>query len=247
MLEFAIHSLQSFPPAGMLLLLYAASILGLVGFYKTLGHVGLYVYVPIAVLVSNLQSLKVVHLFPFSEPVAMGTLTFMTTFLATDVLAEYHGRESAKKAIWSGFIGVLLFIGLMLLTLGVRPLAGENFPQHFQANHRALEILFLPGPALFSASLIAYLVSEFMDVRLYLWIKRLTQGRQLWLRAFLSTAVSGLLDNIVFSVLAWKTFAPTPVETRTLIFTYILGTYFMRLFASLIQVPLLYWVKKRVT
>ena len=54
----------------------------------------------------------------------------------------------------------------------------------------------------FIASMIAYLVSQYFDVWIYSRIKRLTKNRFLWLRNNLSTILSSLLDNTVFSLLA---------------------------------------------
>ncbi|MDP4840062.1 MAG: VUT family protein, partial [Alphaproteobacteria bacterium] len=62
----------------------------------------------------------------------------------------------------------------------------------------------------------------------------------LWLRSFLSTATSSLLDNIIFSVLAWKILMPLDIDTRTLIFTYILGTYTLRFLATGLNAPVMY-------
>ena len=41
-----------------------------------------------------------------------------------------------------------------------------------------------------------------------------------------------MIDNIIFSVLAWKILAKNPVTTESLIFTYILGTYWFRIFGA---------------
>ena len=55
-----------------------------------------------------------------------------------------------------------------------------------------------------AASMTAYLVAQFLDVRLFHFWRDLTRGRHLWLRNNASTVVSQLLDSVlVVLVLFW--------------------------------------------
>lgn len=226
-------------------MMYGFAVTSLLILHRVLGRTGIYVYMALGVIIGNIQVLKAMTLTGFSHPVAMGTVVFMTTFLATDILAERYGKEAAQKAIWCGFSGIVVMTVMMLLTLGMPPLVASEENHFFNEAHYAMQTLFLPAPALFIASLTSYLISQYIDVRLFLWIRRLTEGRLLWLRSFLSTATSSLLDNILFSVLAWKILAPLDIDWQTLIFTYILGTYVLRLVATMLNAPIMYFIKKR--
>lgn len=234
--------LQNLPNEFLLLVMYVFAVGSLMTLHHFLGKTGIYVYMALGVIVGNLQVLKAMTLTGFSQPVAMGTIVFMTTFLATDILAERYGKEAAQKAIWCGFVGIIFTTGIMILTLGMPPLPPSDQNAFFNEAHYAIQTLFLPAPALFVASLTSYLVSQYVDVRLFLLIKRVTEGRLLWLRSFLSTATSSLLDNIMFSVLAWKILVPLDIDTSTLIFTYILGTYTLRLLATGLNAPVMYMI-----
>ena len=66
-------------------------------FLKFFGEVGLYVYTSIAVIAANIQVLKIVKFPFFSDPIALGTILFASTFLCTDILSEYYGVN--KKSI----------------------------------------------------------------------------------------------------------------------------------------------------
>ena len=48
----------------------------------------------------------------FLEPIALGTILFASTFLCTDILAEYYGSKKARTNIIIGFIGFLLYRNL---------------------------------------------------------------------------------------------------------------------------------------
>ncbi len=239
--------LQQFPNELNLMLMYVFGVLSLGILYKFFGKSGVYIFMTLGVIIGNMQVLKAMQISLFQEPIAMGTVIFMITFLATDILAEFHGRAAARKAIWSGFFGIIFLTGMMMLTIGVQPLlplSGANV-EHFNEAHYAMQTLFMPAPALFIASLTAYLISQYTDVQIFLAVKKITEGRSLWLRSFVSTALSSLVDNVIFSVLAWKILAPLDIDTYTLIFTYILGTYVLRLMLTGLNAVVLYFFKKR--
>lgn len=212
-------------------------------FLRCFGASGLYVYIAVAILGANVQVMKPVAFAIHSDPVALGTVLFASTYLATDILTEHYGRAAARRAVWIGFGAYLLWTGLMILTLGFTPLtpaqAGDGLAWALPVQG-ALSMLFTPAPALFAAGMIAYLTSQFTDIWIYQAVRRLTADRHLWLRNNLSTMVSALVDNTVFSVFAWVVFAPEPMALEPLIFTYILGTYVLRVLLSIADTPFMY-------
>ncbi|MFN7709973.1 MAG: queuosine precursor transporter [Holosporales bacterium] len=209
---------------------------------RLFGAAGLMVYIPLAVVAGNLQVLKASNFSFLNEPVALGTVVFTSTFLATDILTEYYGRSTAQKAVWLGFAGALLMNGFMFLAQAMPPVVAEpGTPHHgFVMAHQAINTLFTPAPALFVASLAAYFISERCDISLFSLLKAKTKGQALWLRTSVSTLVSGLIDTAIFSILAWIVFAPNPLPWSTVITTYILGTYWMRVIAALANTPIMY-------
>ena len=95
----------------------------------------------------------------------------------------------------------------------------------------------------FVASMIAYLISQYFDVWIYGLIKKISANKNLWLRNNLSTFLSSLIDNTVFSLLAWIVLNPNPEKLYNVIMIYIFGTYLMRVFIALIDTPFLYFAK----
>ena len=183
-------------------------------FLKLFGYAGLYVYSALAVIIGNIQVLKTVDFFYSPEPVALGTLLFASTFLCTDILSEHFGIEKAKKNVLIGFASFLFMTVIMLITIGFKP--SEN-----DWAHESIANVFTPMSRFFIASMIAYLVSQYFDVWIYSRIKRLTKNRFLWLRNNLSTILSSLLDNTVFSLLAWIILNPNPETLYNFIMIYI--------------------------
>ena len=208
--DTVIARLNDQPPELVWLLLLVVCFSSVLAMMRLLGAMGLTVYVAVAVIAANVQVLKPVQFSVFADPVALGTIVFASTYLCTDILAEHYGPGAARRAVLLGFAGYLVWTLLMVLTLGFAPLtpdqAGEGLAWALPVND-AMAMLFRPAPALFAAGMIAYLISQYHDIWLYSLIRRMTGGRRLWLRNTLSTSVSALLDNVVFSVLAWVVFA----------------------------------------
>lgn len=215
-------------------------------FLKLFGKTGLYIYTSLAIIAANIQILKIVE-FPFFEnPIALGTILFSTTFLTTDILSEYYGARFARKNILIGFASFLLMTMFMLFTLGFTPIDVQNINEDFlwAAPFQAhLLAIFTPFPIFFISSMIAYLSSQYFDVWIYLKLSELTSKKFLWLRNNLSTMISGLLDNTIFSIFAWIIFNPNPLDFNTVLFTFILGTYVLRIIIAFVDTPFIYLAK----
>jgi hypothetical protein len=241
--ELLIATLNAAPPEYVWLLMLIVCFGTILLMLRLFGEVGLQVYVVVAIIGANIQVLKVVKFAVYSEPVALGTVLFATTYLCTDILTEHYGRAAAQKTVLLGFAAYLFSTVVMILTLGFPPLtveqAGESMTWALPL-HDHIAALFTPAPALFAAGMTAYLASQFHDIWLYNLVRRATGGRWLWLRNNASTAVSSLIDNTIFSVLAWVVFAADPLPWSTVIFTFILGTYWLRLLVAAMDTPILY-------
>jgi uncharacterized integral membrane protein (TIGR00697 family) len=208
------------------------------------GKTGVYVYIVVAVILSNIQVLKFGQFCWSAEPVALGTIVLASTFLATDILTEFYSAESARNSVMLGFIGFAFFSALMMLQISIPAVSPEALEQHgLTDGHTAMVQLFTPMPILYVSSIISYFISERSDIAIYVFFKKLTQDKALWLRSIVAAAISAFLDTSIFSILAWKLFAPNPVSWSTLVFTYILGSFWPRVLIAITGVPVLYVLK----
>ena len=228
--------LGSFNTFILWLIMLLICFLSILVFLKLFGYVGLYVYSALAVIIGNIQVLKTVDFFYSPEPVALGTVLFASTFLCTDILSEHFGKEKAKKNVLIGFVGFLFVTIIMLITIGFKPSAND-WSQDSLAN------VFTPMSRFFIASMIAYLASQYFDVWIYSAIKNITKNRYLWLRNNLSTILSSLVDNTIFSLLAWIILNPNPETFYNVIMIYIFGTYTLRILIAFVDTPFMYFSK----
>lgn len=209
------------------------------------GKSGVYVYIVTAVILSNLQVMKFGQFCWGEEPVALGTVVFASTFLATDILTEFYSAKSARNSVMLGFIGFAFFSVLMMLQISIPAVSTDVLAQYNLVDgHNAMAQLFTPMPILYLSSIISYFISERSDIAIYVFLKKLTKDKALWLRSIVAAVISAFLDTAIFSVLAWKLFATTPVSWSTLVFTYILGSFWPRVLIAITGVPILYILRR---
>src|SRR5690606_12976742 len=151
--------------------------------YKLFGKWGLIMWIPVSVIVVNIQVVQTVKLFGLAA--TLGNIVYATSFLVTDILSENYGKQEAKKAVWIGFFSLISMTLLMNLALYFRPLAGDDFSL---ITHEATATIFKLMPRIAVASLAAYLLSQRHDVwAFHFWKSRFHNDNLLWLRNNLST------------------------------------------------------------
>lgn len=202
--------------------------------FRGFGIVGLYVFSAVATVTANIQVLKLMNMSFMPEHVALGTATFSIIFLCNDIITEHYGKEAAKTNIWLSFITQVMVTIIMLTAIGFKPVVDND-------GHKAMSELFLPAPRILIASLAAFVLSQLININIFEWLSRICHEKMLWLRSNAALMLSELMDNIIFSSLAWVILAPNPVSTSVLIYTYILGTYVLRVLFALFSTPIIYW------
>ena len=228
--------LNNLNPEIIWLLMLIFCFISILIFIRLFGYVGIFIYSALAVIAGNIQVLKTVDFFYSPEPVALGTILFASTFLCTDILSEYYGKDKARTNILIGFCAFLFMTLLMVLTIGFKPSEGDWVQE-------SLSNVFTPMTRFFIASMIAYLISQYFDVWFFSYLKKITSEKYLWLRNNLSTIVSSLVDNTVFSIFAWILLNPETVSVYNVIMIYILGTYLLRILIALLDTPFIYVAK----
>ncbi len=203
----------------------------IIALYRVMGKTGLFVWIPIAVIIANLQVVKTVQLFGLTA--TLGNIVYATSFLVTDILSENYGKDEAKRAVWVGFFAILVMTLFMNIALWFIP-AASDFSQG------PLTAIFQLMPRIAAASLLAYIISQRHDVWAYsFWRSRFPQDKQIWIRNNLSTMVSQLIDSLVFVLVAfWGVFEP-----RVLI-DILITTYVMKWLVAAADTPFIYWAKR---
>ena len=201
----------------------------LLGFFTLFGARGLFVYCALAGVIANIQVVKATLFCFSSHPVALGTVVFSSIFTANDILTAFYGPKVARQNVHLGLLSMILALGWLMLTLSY-PIAPGSEPIQ-----NAMEVLFIPHVALTCASLIAYVLSQYTDIAIFYSLRHLPLG--LGLRSLCSTALAGFMDQMIFSILAWSILNPSPLPLYDIWWTYIVGTYGIRLGIGALQAP----------
>ncbi len=161
----------------------------------------------------------------FSFPGSATLLPFSVTFLITDVISEVYGKKAAKKAVWIGLWSILLvymFIKISILW--------PSAP--FWKNQPAYESIFGGSLRIIIGGIVAYLISQFHDVWVYHFLKKLTKNKHMWLRNNVSTIFSQLINTIIFVTIAFYGIQPVG--------KLIIGHYIGKVIVAALDTPFIY-------
>jgi hypothetical protein len=191
-----------------------------------------------SLVVSNLIFQKFFYWYPINLKVlgnslfelSVGILPYPITFLITDLISEIYGKKRANQVVVTGIFASFFSMGILLIANEVpaiknSPIDDETFNQ-----------VFALSPIAALASMIAYLLAQFVDIRIYHFWKNLTQGKMLWLRNNFSTFSSQLIDTVlvvgllsIFGVLEWKLF-----------WGLVISGFLFKIIVAALDTPLLY-------
>ncbi len=187
-----------------------------------------------ALVVSNLIFQKFFYWNPFglyNFELSVGILPYPITFLVTDLISEIYGRRKANKVVTAGIFASVFALIIIIVADGAP--ATEWSPVNNELYHK---VFGFSAIAVFS-SMIAYLIAQFVDIRIYHFWKKKTNGKQLWLRNNFSTMSSQFLDTFTvllllcsFEVIEWSLFGKL-----------LINGFIFKVLIALLDTPLLYF------
>lgn len=196
--------------------------------YRFFGKKGLYAWVGVATVIANIQVTKNIEMFGFV--MTLGNTIYGTIYLTSDLLNEKYGEKEAKKAVWFGFFTLITTTIMMQMALQFKP---HESGMEMQS---ALGMIFGLMPRLALGSLAAYFISQFLDVRIYTFLKKMfNKPNQLWIRSNGSTGISQLVDSAVFCTIAFA-----GVYSWDVWFDIFITTYVLKFIISVASTPALY-------
>lgn len=164
---------------------------------------------------------------------SIGVIPWPVVLIATDIMNEYFGREGVRRItlITVGMIAycfLMLFIAIQVPAAPFSPVNDEVF---FTVFGQSLWIIF--------GSIIAFALSQLIDVSVFWLVRERTKGKMLWLRTTGSTVVSQLIDSVVIIAIAF--WLPGKVSTDDFV-NVALTNYSYKLFIAIGMTPFIYAV-----
>lgn len=131
-----------------------------------------------------------------------GILAFPLTFVMTDIVNEYFGRPLVRLFTWIAIAVNLLLQPVIRAAIAV-PAISYTAGITDADMQRGFEIALGQTTSIVFASLVAFALAQWLDVRVFTHLRRLTGGKWLWLRAQGSTVISQLVDTFAVIFLAF--------------------------------------------
>ena len=196
--------------------------------YRFWGKGGLLSVVPLSIVLANIQVGKMMTLFGF-DGITMGNIAYGGIYLASDILTENEGKHYSRKVVSLGFAAMLFTTFIMQIVLKINVSPDDKM-------QGVLSAVFGFMPRLAISSVCGFAVSQSFDIWSYQFIRKFRPSyRDIWIRNNASTMISQILDNIVFSFLAFT--GKYPLKT---VIGIIFSTYLLKIVISLLDTPFVY-------
>ncbi len=147
-------------------------------------------------IVAELIGGKLVQFFGLFTQ-SIGIILWPVIFLLTDLINEYYGKDGVRKLTYItvgliSFTFIILSVALNIPATSFSPVPDSVF-----------STVFGQSQWIIVGSIIAFLLSQLVDVYVFWSFKKLTGDKHIWLRATGSTMVSQLIDTFVVQFIAF--------------------------------------------
>ncbi len=164
-------------------------------------------------------------------------------FTINDIIAEVYGKERARSIIRSSLFVIFLIFGFSWLATSLPPSV------RYAPNEGAYDTIFGLSMRFSAASIIAFAVSDFLDVYVFSLIREKLGKSKLWLRNNLSNFISQFVDSALFLSIAFYAFDQSFGSNFSFITGLLIPYWLLRCALSIAETPLVYagvkWLKSK--
>ena len=177
-------------------------------------------------LLSNIASIKVGYVFQYA--VDMGVFLYPLTFTLRDVIHQATDKKIAHVCIWTAVL-INLFMAVYFWFVGFFPADISVPTSHY------FDTVLSPVWRIVCFSLLAQLVSELIDTKIYHHYTLKFGEKYKWGRVLISNTVSVPIDNFIFCYGVFSFTYPQNIVLQIFMFNIIL-----KYILSLLILPLIY-------
>lgn len=197
------------------------------------------------VAVSELMGAKTFPVFDFGWVrlnASVAVFVIPLIFTINDVIVEVYGKERARSVVRSSLVVIFLILIYSLLV--------TNLPasKRFLSQENAYDAIFGLSARISAASLIAFALSDFLDIYVFSLIREKFGKKALWLRNNVSNFISQFIDSAAFLTLAFYALDQSFTSNIGFIVSLLIPYWLLRCALSVLETPLVYlgvnWLKK---
>ncbi len=175
-----------------------------------------------------------------------GVLLWPLEFVITDIVNEYYGPKAVRRISLTAVCLIIYAFLMFYLAMHIAPASfwvSSKQADGIPSMQGAFEAIFGQGMWIIVGSLIAFLVSQLVDVYVFHKIKQRTGEKWGWLRATGSTVVSQLVDSFLVLVIAFKI---GNNWTWSFVIAVCIVNYMYKFSMALLLTPVLSFVENRI-
>lgn len=174
-----------------------------------------------------------------------GVLLWPLEFVMTDIVNEFYGPKAVRRISFIA-VGLISYAFLMFYAAIHVPPAdfwvGSHAAQDNIPNMQdAFSGIFGQGMRIIIGSLVAFMVSQLVDVYVFHKIKKVTGDKKIWLRATGSTLVSQFVDSYIVLFIAFG-----GIFSWQQILAIGVVNYFYKATMAVVLTPVIYLAEKRI-
>ena len=176
-----------------------------------------------------------------------GVLLWPLEFVMTDIVNEFYGPKAVRRISYIAVI--LICYAFLMFYFAIHVPANREFwigsrsADGVPDMQAAFSSIFGQGMWIIFGSLVAFLVSQLLDVWVFHRIKKVTGEKKVWLRATGSTLVSQFIDSFIVLFIAFKIGNGWSYQ-RVLAIG--LVNYSYKAAMALLLTPLIYFIENRI-
>ena len=136
-----------------------------------------------------------------------GVLLWPLEFVITDIVNEYYGPKAVRRISLIAVALISYAFLMFYLAMSAAPASfwvDSKMQNGVPSMQLAFEAIFGQGMWIILGSLVAFMVSQLIDVTIFHQIKKMTGEKMIWLRSTGSTVVSQFVDSFVVLFIAFK-------------------------------------------
>ncbi|MEN9299706.1 MAG: hypothetical protein RLZZ429_2019 [Bacteroidota bacterium] len=175
-----------------------------------------------------------------------GVLLWPLEFVITDIVNEYYGPKAVRRISYTAVVLITYAFIMFYAAMSIPPAdfwITSKEAEGIANMQDAFGGIFGQGMWIIAGSLIAFLVSQIVDVTVFHKIKKRTGQKWVWLRATGSTLVSQLVDSFIVLFIAFKI---GNGWSWKLVLAICLVNYLYKFTMAIILTPLIYFAENRI-
>lgn len=187
-------------------------------------------------VVAELIGSKLITIGPFFGQgpflMSVGVVPWPVVFITTDLINEYFGRKGVQRlSIITAALISYCFV-LLYFAMKIPAAKGDGWVTDEQFN-----AIFGQSQLIIVGSIVAFIVSQLIDVTMFHFFKGLTGEKMIWLRSTGSTVISQLFDSFIVLGIA---FYLSGKLTFSEYITSGITNYSVKLVIAILMTPMIY-------